>query len=124
MKVDLAKALLDALDDETLDELARRLGSRLPNDVGHSSPLDVNRAAARCGVSSRTIRRAVETGALEGSKIAGRWRIEAGNLARWAAAGGPTSCAPGGDAQLTRTAPRRRPAPGTGSAVDAILGGP
>ena len=52
--------------------------------------LDIPTAAARCGVSQRTIRRALDAGALDGAKVAGRWRVRPEALAAWQAAGGPT----------------------------------
>jgi hypothetical protein len=117
MSADLARVLLDALDDDALDELARRLAPRLAASSAAGDVLDVPAAAKRSGASARTIRRALAAGALEGEHVAGRWRIDMAALRSWQSKGGPTSSS-------TSAAPARPPRgrPSTSSAVAAIRG--
>jgi hypothetical protein len=90
----LARALLDELDDEALDELARRLAPRLgrhdrsEDGVNGGELLSPAAAAVRVQVHPRTIYRALTAGELQGRKIASRWKIEPGALEAWAQSGG------------------------------------
>jgi excisionase family DNA binding protein len=117
MSGDLARALVAALDDEALDELARLLAPRLTAAAVNGDVLDVPAAAKRTGASERTIRRALAAGALAGEQVAGRWRIEVAALTAWRAAGGPTSCRTS-DVPARATQGPRAPS----SAVAAIRG--
>jgi len=91
----LAAALLEALDDDVLDELARRLAPRLERLAEPTTDgLTVEQAAASVGVSARSIRRALTAGALVGRRVTGRWQIGRGDLAAWQAEGGSTSSTP------------------------------
>ncbi len=126
----LARAFLDELDEQALDELARLLAPRLEryqpgsHREGAPSPepglLSPAEAAARVGLSRRTVYRALEARALQASKAAGRWRIEPEALRAWLQAGGSTG------RPLLPGRSSRRPRPGvsrsTGSAVAAIAG--
>lgn len=113
----IVAALLAELDDDSLDELARRLAPRLAavsplNDS--SRALTAAQAAQRASLHDRTIRRALAAGTLAGHVIAGRWRIAPDDLASWLAVGAPTSATPthdNGRAQRCVTA-----------GVDAIAG--
>ena len=95
---DLARALVDSLDDEALDHLARLLAPRL---AGTAQPptasLTVEQAAGVAGVSARTIRRALKAGLLDGHRVAGRWQTTMAALEAWQAAGGPTRAGGGGE---------------------------
>ena len=93
----IVSALLAELDDNNLDELARRLAPRLAavSPISDSScRLTTAQAAQRAGVHERTIRRALAAGTLTGLTVAGRWRIDADDLDAWLTVGAPTSMTP------------------------------
>jgi excisionase family DNA binding protein len=93
----IATALLAELDDDSLDQLARRLAPRLAavspvSDRNHD--LTTAQAAQRAGVHERTVRRALAAGRLAGHTIAGRWRIEPNDFNAWLKVGAPTRATP------------------------------
>jgi excisionase family DNA binding protein len=122
---DLARALIAALDEEALDELAYALAPRVGSllaprlqalAASADEPLlSPKAAAARVSLSRATIYRAIRDGDLPARPVRGQWRIEREDLDRWEAS------AP------TDRAVRRRPRAGrsteaTEQAMAAIAG--
>lgn len=117
MTSDLARAIVASLDDDALDQLAGLLAPRLAGTTCGVVALNVEQAATAANVSSRTIRRALTAGLLQGRQVAGRWQTTSDDLGEWQAAGGPTT--PGArprSAGVARTRAQRGR-----SGADAIL---
>jgi excisionase family DNA binding protein len=88
----LAKALLDDLDDQALDELARLLEPRLarpravlPVRELPSRPMTVAQVAQRLALSTKAVRALIKRGELPAVKVSGRLRVEAEDLAAFLA---------------------------------------
>jgi excisionase family DNA binding protein len=89
VRVDLALALVDALDDQVLDRLARRLapllGQLRADEDGRGRPVayTVASLAAELGVSEKTIRGAIHRGELAATLRARRYLIDAAAVGAW-----------------------------------------
>jgi len=86
----LARALLDALDDDDLVELAERLAPLLPPRRAPAKPLETQEAMLTCaqaaqqaGTHVETIRRAVRSGALRAGMAGRSPRIAPADLDAW-----------------------------------------
>jgi excisionase family DNA binding protein len=110
----LIAALLDSLDDDSLDELAARLAPHL-TALSARVPgrqvrwLSVKEAAALTGLSRRTLYRVIQVGELCAHKPRGRWRIASDELDRWLSAYGATRLQLGQAPRLRRRSSRVRP---------------
>lgn len=110
----IVDAFLADLDDQALDRLAELLAPRLASRAAApTGPLTTRQAAQRAGVHERTIRRALAAGTLAGQTIAGRWRIDVGDVDTWLAVGAPT-CSPTAEGCGRR---RRQTGPTDGAAA-------
>lgn len=114
----LARALIEDLDDQALDELARLLAPRLAASAVPTHDcedlLSPATAAERLAVSRRTIYRALPE-ELPARKVRGVWRIRPEDLDRWARR------APAERRRRSRR-PAGRAAESTNQAVAAITG--
>jgi len=117
--------MVDALlaDPHALDRLRRLVLASPSTPADAPAALSNGRmtpgmAAARAGVDARTVRRALDVGALRGEKHAGRWQIEPADFVFWRAIGSPTTA--------TQTAPvgRARKGDKATRGADAIAGKP
>jgi excisionase family DNA binding protein len=86
----LARALLDSLDEDTLDALAERLAPLLAPRLAPATPVETQdamltcaQAAQRAGTHVETIRRAVRSGALRAGRVGRSPRIAPADLDSW-----------------------------------------
>jgi excisionase family DNA binding protein len=84
---DLATALLDALDEDALDRLARRLAPHLP-DGQDSGFLDVAGAAAFLACPTSRVYALTSAGRLPVHRDGTRLLFDRGELASWVRNGG------------------------------------
>lgn len=84
----LVRALLDALDDAALNELAHRLRDRLEADTVRL--LDAREAASRLRLHPETVSRMARTGRISAVKVGREWRFHADALDVRPADGRPT----------------------------------
>jgi excisionase family DNA binding protein len=81
---DLGQALLAQLDSDDLDELADRLADRTAAQVGSGSlAMNMRQAAAACGISTKTLGRAIAVGELPASRVGTRRLILRADLEAW-----------------------------------------
>jgi excisionase family DNA binding protein len=74
----LVRALLDALDDAALSELAHRLREHLEADTVRL--LDAREAASRLRLHPETVSRMARTGRISAVKVGREWRFHADSL--------------------------------------------
>jgi excisionase family DNA binding protein len=89
---ELASALVDALDERSLDQLAIALAPRLSMLVGESvseAPwLDARGAAQRLALSRATIYELARSGQIPHHKVGTRWLFRPEELDLWVRSGG------------------------------------
>lgn len=111
-EVQLARALVAALDDAALDVLARRLAPYLASPAAAEraeSPIayTVDTLARELGLSPRAIRGAIERGELAAVKRGSRWLIGADAVTVWIQPA-PTSAAVVAPPRARQRAPSHR----------------
>jgi len=116
---DIARALIDDLDDDTLDHLAELLAPRIlarfePAPVEPADLLTCAEAAAQAHVHVETIRRAARSGALPAARAGRTVRIAPADLSAWLQ-----------DAQtpVSVSRPRARRSKGGRTLADALAAG-
>lgn len=78
----LAPEQLEVLAERAAELVLERLRSAANHPHGApATPLTIAEAATRLRLHENTIRRRIDAGTLPARKIAGRWRIQAGDLA-------------------------------------------
>jgi excisionase family DNA binding protein len=95
--VSLAREMAAAIVTEVAadPDLAREFANALaPHLNAAPSVLTVAAAAKRVGVSTKTVRRAIEAGVLDAEMIAGRWQTTPDAVDDWRGRGCPTSTTP------------------------------
>lgn len=89
---ELAAALVDALDERSLDQLAMALAPRLSvlmgESVGEMPWLDARGAAERLACSRGTVYELARTQQIPHHKVGGRWRFRPEELDLWVRSGG------------------------------------
>ena len=81
---ELGRVLLEQLDDADLDHLADRLADRMAAQVGSGSlAMNMRQAAAACGLSTKTLGRAIAAGELPASRVGTRQLILRADLEAW-----------------------------------------
>lgn len=85
----LGAALMAALDERTVAELAERLRPHLALSLDGGGLLTAEQAAERLGLHPKTVSRMAREGRLSATKIGGRWRFRADELVIVPPARGP-----------------------------------
>lgn len=110
---DLGRALVETLDDNDIDALAKRVAQRLGETASAEAPSPnvvwtAAEAAARADCGVETIRRAARSRKLVARRVGSRWRIVPEDLEAWMCAPGSSEGAskPTGQTRPQRTARR------------------
>lgn len=113
-RLDLGAALVAALDEETVAQLAERLRPHLDAPEVADRLITAREAGERLGLHPKTITRMARAGRLHAVKVGRSWRFPAGQL---------VVAVPPSPLHANSSRPRRSVEPGPVASVRAIRGG-